>query len=118
MADAVPTPATPGATVDPFRNFNFKLEIGGVTRGHFTACTSIGMGVQPISYREGGIGQVVRRMPGHVRYADVRLSLRADHLAGALAVVPDRPEGEVERQERLIIMLGSDGSTEACAGIS
>ena len=28
--------AQPGALVDPFRNYNFKLLIDGVTEGHFT----------------------------------------------------------------------------------
>ena len=39
---------------DPMRNFQFRLEIPGVARGHFTEVSGLGVRVHPIRYREGG----------------------------------------------------------------
>src|SRR5262245_62187593 len=80
MPEAAETaaPATPGAQpgtfVDPFRAYNFKLQIQGVTEGHFTECSGLEVEVHPIRYREGGAGQVVHVIPGPVSYGDVTLS--------------------------------------------
>jgi phage tail-like protein len=63
---ATPAPAT--AAVDPYRAYNFKLEVQGVTQGHFTECGGMSISVHPIRYREGGTNQVVRALPGPVEY--------------------------------------------------
>src|SRR5438045_6799879 len=72
-AAAGQTGATPGVFIDPYRAYNFKLQIQGVTEGHFTECSGMGINVQVISYREGGVNQVVRKLPGRVEYGDVTL---------------------------------------------
>src|SRR5438093_13740790 len=65
--------AQPGVFNDPYRAYNFKLEIQGVTEGHFTECSGMGIKVQTIKYREGGTGQVVHCIPGPVEYGDITL---------------------------------------------
>jgi hypothetical protein len=76
-------PAQTGAWTDPYRAYNFKLEIQGVTEGHFTECGGLGVKVDVISYREGGNSQVIHRLPGQVSYA----ALRADQLAPIVGMV-------------------------------
>src|SRR5262245_3811912 len=71
-----PTPesgAQPGVFNDPYRAYNFKLIIQGVTEAHFTECSNMAIRVQSLAYREGGMAQVVHQMPGRVEYADVVL---------------------------------------------
>src|SRR5436305_15223709 len=65
--------AQPGVFNDPYRAYNFKLVIQGVTEGHFTACSGLGIKVQVIKYREGGTHQGVHCIPGPVEPAAVRL---------------------------------------------
>jgi hypothetical protein len=36
MAEQAATATAPGAYVDPYRAFNFKMEVQGITEGHFT----------------------------------------------------------------------------------
>ena len=36
---------------DAYRNYNFKLEIQGVTEGHFTECDGMQVKVESIAYR-------------------------------------------------------------------
>ena len=68
------TGAQPGTFIDPFRAYNFKLTIQGVTEGHFTECSGLEVEVHPIRYREGGAAQVVHVIPGPLSYGDVTLS--------------------------------------------
>jgi phage tail-like protein len=98
--------------VDPFRAYSFKLDIGGVTEGHFTECSNLGIRVTAIRYREGGNNQVVRHIPGPVEYAYVtlRYGLTSSHelwdwMMGAV-------RGRVERKNVSIIMLDSEGANE------
>ena len=66
------TGAQPGTFTDPFRAYNFEVVVNGVTQGHFTHCTGLGVKVDTIDYREaGGDPLQVHRIPGRVRYADV-----------------------------------------------
>jgi phage tail-like protein len=104
-------PQTPVNT-DPFRNYNFKLDIMGITEGHFTECSSIGMKVQALRYREGGVQQVERRLPGRTEYTDITLRFgmtASDKLWRWFSKVA---AGKLERKNISIILIGDDGTTE------
>ena len=64
---------TTGTYVDPYRAYNFKIEIQGATVGHFTECTGMHVKVEPIAYRESGNSQTVHRVPGRVEYNPICL---------------------------------------------
>jgi phage tail-like protein len=104
--------AATGATVDPYRAYNFKLEIQGVTEGHFTECSEMGIWVEAIPYREGGVGQVVHRLPGRVEYADIRLRYGLTSSAELWQWFMSAVKGKVERRNVSIVMLDGDGATE------
>lgn len=103
--------AQPGTWVDPYRAYNFKLVIQGVTEGHFVECSGLGARVEAIRYQEGG-STTVHRIPGPVDLGDIRLryGLTASRelwdwfLAGL--------QGRVDRRNVSILMLGTDGITE------
>lgn len=106
---AEPT-AAPGTVLEPYRAYNFKLAIQGIAEGHFTECSGLDVKVTPISYRQGGVSQVVHRLPGPVEYGDITLRYGLtsskqlwDWFLGAV-------RGEVVRQNVSILLLGSDGS--------
>lgn len=97
---------------DPYRAYNFKLIIQGVTEGHFTECTGLAVKVDAIKYREAGNNQVVRRIPGQVEYGDIvlRYGLTASHELWDWFMTSVK--GQVVRKNVSILMLDSDGSTE------
>jgi phage tail-like protein len=97
---------------DPYRAYEFKLLIDGVTEGHFTECSGLGVKVDAIKYREAGNSQVVRRIPGQVEYADVtlRYGLTSSRDLWEWFLTPVR--GEVERKNVSIVMLDADGVSE------
>ncbi len=100
------------ANIDPYRAYNFKLVIQGVTEGHFTRVEGLEAKVEAIKYREAGNNQVVRRIPGRVEYADVKLwyglTTSRDLWEWFLTAV----RGQVERRNVSILMLDPDGVTE------
>jgi phage tail-like protein len=101
-----------GAPVDPYRSYNFKLEIQGITQGHFTACNGLDIRVEPIRYREGGANEVVRVLPGPVEYGDITLSygLTASHDLWDWLMTAVK--GKVRRKNVSILLLDADGATE------
>ncbi len=121
MADAKPAetppadpnaPAGPGQRFDPFRAYNFKLQIDGINEAHFTQCSGIGVKVNAIRYREGGEAQIVHQLVGPVEYAEVTLKY-------GLSISPDlwnwfqkSVEGTPDPKHVSIVMLGPGGVGE------
>ena len=105
--------AQPGTFAEPFRDYNFKLLfIPDVPEGHFTQCSSIGVKVDAISYREGGNSQVVHRLPGNVEYASVTLRYGLTQSRDLWDWMQKAVAGTVERRTVHIIMLGPEGIDE------
>jgi phage tail-like protein len=98
--------------IDPYRVYNFKLDIAGETTGHFTACSGLGVKVQAIKYREAGNNQVVRHIPGPVDYAAVTLSYGLTASQDLWDWMMTAVQGKVERKNVSIIMLDSEGADE------
>jgi phage tail-like protein len=114
-AEAQTTPAAASgaaAPIDPLRNFQFRVEIAGVTAGHFTEVSGLGVRVQTIRYREGGLGQIVRTLPGAVDYAEVTLRYGLTQSRELWTWMQATVQGRVERKNISIMMLGTDGATE------
>jgi phage tail-like protein len=105
-----PSPA--GTVVDPYRAYNFKLEVQGVTQGHFTECSGLEIVVPPIKYREGGNNQVIHSVPGPVEYGDVTLRYGLTSSTELWDWFMTAVRGQTERRNVSIILIDSDGSTE------
>lgn len=101
-----------GTFTDPYRAYNFKLEIQGVTQGHFTEISGMSIKVQPIKYREGGNNQVVHSLAGQVEYGDVTLRYGLTSSRELWDWLLTAVQGKVERRNVSILMLDSEGSTE------
>jgi phage tail-like protein len=101
-----------GVFADPYRAYNFKLVIQGVTEGHFTECSGMGIKVQAIKYREGGTNQVVHCVPGYVEYADVTLRYGLTDSPDLWNWFMAAVKGKVSRKNVSILLLDSDGATE------
>ena len=97
---------------DPYRAYNFKLVIQGVTEGHFTECTGLSVEVKVIKYREAGNSQVVRCVPGPVQYGDVTLRYGLTNSRELWEWMQTVVEGKVQRKNASILMLNSDGIQE------
>jgi len=105
--------AQPGTAVDPYRNYNFRIEIQGVDQGHFTECHGLAARVRPIRYREGGDQGSVRAIPGQVDYAEVTLRYGLTDSAELWNWFQSTVTGRVERKNVTIVVLSADAATDA-----
>jgi phage tail-like protein len=105
--------AAAGGWTDPYRAFNFKVEVQGITEGHFAECSGLGMRLQVISYREGGNNQLTHRIPGAVDYAAVTLRYGLTRSAELWLWMQGIVQGNIDRRNVSIVMLEPDGNTEA-----
>jgi len=103
--------AAPGAWVDPYRAYNFKLTIQGVTMGHFVECTGLSVRVHPIRYQEGG-GHVIHQIPGPLDFGDVTLRYGLTASTELWTWFMAAVEGRVQRRNVSILMLNTDDITE------
>ena len=64
-----------GQLIDPYRNFNFLVELteGGIAQASFTECTGLGSTTEVIETREGGDNTTVRKLPGKTSFTDITL---------------------------------------------
>ena len=58
---------------DPFKNFNFLVEIDGIAHAGFSECSGLRLEVDVIDYREGGEMSAVRKLPGLSKVGDITL---------------------------------------------
>lgn len=114
MADApaAGAPVQTGAITDPYRAYNFKLDIGGDTAGHFTEVTGLGARVETIDFREGGDHQVVHRLAGRVQYLDVTLKYGLTSSRALWDWFQSGVKGSVQRKNISILLMDSTGSRE------
>ena len=92
---------------DPYKNFNFLVEINGITSAGFSEITGLSTEVDCIEYREGG-DISVRKIPGLRKFGNIVLkrgvtksSELQDWHKNILNGVPDRRDG-------FIILLDED----------
>jgi phage tail-like protein len=63
-----------GTRKDPFRTFNFRLEIDGLTVGSFRECSGLTADGNSVEYREGtDIPRSVRKLIGLQTYSNITL---------------------------------------------
>ena len=87
---------------DPYRAYNFKLIIQGVTEGHFTECTGLTVKVDAIKYREAGNNQVSLPNEGDSRCqaaANLVVELVLDEEPHALAGGPRARRRRLRREK-------------------
>jgi len=112
QAQAQPQPAG-GAYVDPFRAFNFRLDVAGVAEGHFTEVSGLEAQVTPIAYREAGNSQVVHYVPGRTEYGAIVLRYGLTRSRELYDWFKSGIDGKVQKKHISIVLLEADGQAEA-----
>jgi phage tail-like protein len=63
-----------GERVDPFRGFNFRVELGGTDVAAFREASGLSFTIDPVEYREGNEPELhVRKLFGLRKYANITL---------------------------------------------
>jgi len=98
----------PNARVDPYANFNFLVEIDGVTKAGFEEVSGLCVEVDVIDYREGNDAvNTVRKLPGLVRYCPIVLKRGLTQDASLWNWFKTVLNGQVQRTTGSIVLLDS-----------
>jgi phage tail-like protein len=95
---------------DPYKAYNFRVEIDGITVAAFCEVTGLRNETEVIAYRVGGEPTTVRKLPGLTTYANLVLRrgiTKNDELWNWRKTVLD---GAVERRNGAIVLLADDGT--------
>jgi phage tail-like protein len=119
MAEATPpeaptngAPKGVGAHADPYRAYNFTLELDGKVEGYFTSCCGLEVSVEPIQYREGGDGRTVHFLAGPVDYGKITLKYGLSDSKAIWDWLMSAVGGTPQRKDISLIMQGPDGAGE------
>ena len=99
-----------GTRVDPYRNFNFLVEIDGISQGRFAECSGFGASNDPIEYREGGDNRTVRKLPGMTKYPNIVLKWGLTDSDELYKWWKSIMNGKVDRRNGSIILLDTEGN--------
>jgi len=94
---------------DPFRSFNFKVEIDGITRAGFRECSGLDASQDPIEYREGTDALTQRKMPGLTKYSNITLKWGMSDDTELWDWRKKAIAGKVERKNGSIVLLDESG---------
>jgi phage tail-like protein len=99
-----------GARKDPYRSYNFLIEIDGITRAGFRECSGLDSAQDPIEYREGTDALTMRKMPGLVKYSNLVLKWGISDDTDLYAWFQKAIKGGVERKNGSIVLLDDAGA--------
>lgn len=92
---------------DPYKNFNFRVEINGVTSAGFSEVTGLTTEVDCIEYREGG-DLSVRKLPGKRKYGNIVLKRGVTKSTELQDWHKNILDGVSDRRDGFIILLDED----------
>jgi phage tail-like protein len=94
-----------GDRVDPFAQFNFMVEIDGVTRAGFTEASGLTVEQDVIEYREGSEVARARKLPGLTKYTNITLKRGLVGDAELWEWRKSTIDGQTERRAGSIVLL-------------
>jgi phage tail-like protein len=100
----------PTTRVDPYRSFNFLVEITGITQAGFQECSGLDTSTDPVGYREGTDPNHERKLSGLNKYSPITLKrgiTDSDELWQWRQTVV---EGRTERKSGSIVLLDEAGT--------
>lgn len=107
--------AQTGQRVDPYRNFNFLVEIDGITQAGFMDCSGFGANTDPIEYREGNENpgkspKTMRKLPGMTKYNNLTLKWGLTDSKELYEWYLKISKGEIVRKNGSIVVLDLEGT--------
>jgi len=93
---------------DPYRNFNFRVEIDGTQIAGFSECSGLDTEVAVIEYREGDDKAGIRKLPGLAKFGDIVLKRgigKSNELHNWLRNIID---GGPDRRNGSVVLMDAD----------
>lgn len=98
-----------GDIKDPFGNYNYFVELDGITRAAFQECSGFDSTIDVIDYREGGENTTLRKLPGMTKYSNITLKWGITDDTELYDWHRQTVQGDIERKNGSIVLLDRKG---------
>lgn len=99
-----------GERKDPFRGYNFRLEIDGISRNGFRECTGLDASTDVTEYREGDEKVfTARKLPGLNKYSNITLKWGITDDASLWDWRKKVIDGKTERKNVSVVLMNESG---------
>ena len=98
----------PAQRHDPYKAFNFRVEIEGIARAAFSEVGGLESETAVIEYRVGGEPRTVRKLPGLTKYANIVLRRGITQDPELWNWRQSVVQGKVDRRNGSIVLLDDD----------
>lgn len=95
---------------EPALGLRFEVTIDGVDVGSFTGCEGLAAEYEVFEYQEGGQNAYVHRLPGRLKYSNIRLTRPVDESSGRLAGWFSSLQRSVTRHTASITAFDGEGN--------
>lgn len=95
--------------IDPYMNFNFLVEIDGITRAAFHEVSGFDSTIDVVEHREGGENTTPRKLPGITKHSNIVLKWGITDDAQLYQWHQDAVHGTVQRRNGSIVLLDRRG---------
>jgi len=102
-----------GVLKDPYVNFNFLVEIDGITRAAFHQVSGFDSAIDVIEHREGGQNTTTRKLPGMTKYANIQLKWGITDDLQLFEWHRQAVQGDLQRKNGSIVLLNRKGEEVA-----
>jgi phage tail-like protein len=99
--------------IDPYVNFNFLVEIDGITRAAFHQVSGFDSTIDVIEHREGGDNTTPRKLPGMTKHSNIVLKWGMTDDAQLYEWHLEAVHGNVQRKNGSIVLLDRRGQEVA-----
>ncbi len=97
--------ARTGERRDPYRAFNFTIEIEGLIAAGFSECSGLQFEVETKEYREGGSNDHVHHFGGRIKHPPLVFKRGLSELDGLWAWCQDAANGRARRRNGTVLLL-------------
>jgi len=98
-----------GSRVDPYRGFNFRVEIDGITQAGFQEAGGLDASTAAVDYREG-TDHRTRKLPGLPTFSPITLKRGITDSTDLYDWAKTAQEGKVQRKNGSIVLCDETGA--------
>jgi phage tail-like protein len=98
-----------GTRNDPYRGYNFLVEIDGITQAGFQEVSGLDASTDAIEYREGNDPNHARKLPGLNKYTAITLKRGVTDSSELWKWYQTVADGKAERRNGSIVLLDDTG---------
>lgn len=102
-----------GQRHDPFRNFNFIVEIDNISQAGFTDCSGFGATTDPVEFNEGGFNSAAHKFVGRTKQNNLTLKWGLTDSRELYGWYRDVVNGNIQRKNGSIVVLDLEGKERA-----